>query len=399
MLEHVRPKWVPVRPLNMRSRGNPESVCDPRDRKRTPARAESQRGFILVLTLWIVAFFGLGVAAINTWVSRAIENARVLKERAEGDLAFSDAKSEIIYALGTRPMTHRGLETGRDLKRPDITDMMSVMSANYASSSYIAFDGRPYVLQGNPNYAIQLQDGRGLVNLNFITPDLLRRLLALYDVPETLRNQLPDTLADWIDDDDLTHLAGAEKTDYERRSRLLPSNAPLLTPREAQNILGWDEVPKLWEDDMKSPILTTCAVSGFNPNTAPKAALLTYVPGLTDQSASQVVEKRLDTQFRHARDFMSAADVIVPNEAFFFSVSPGNCTIIDFVNRVTNERIRFSLSLIPLSQNQPWQVDYAFRVPSQYRGALDRADPGVTFPTPEALAPDQSERNRAAGLR
>ncbi len=362
-------------------------------------RRREETGFILVLTLWIIAFFGLGIAAINTWVTQAIDNARVLKEKAEGDLALSDAKSEIVYAVGTRPMTHRGLETGRDIKRPDITDMMSVMSADFSSSSFVAFDGRPYVLESNPDYAVQLQDGRGLVNLNFITPELLRRLLALYDAPETLRNQLPDTLADWIDDDDLTRLSGAEKTDYERRSRLLPSNAPLLTPREAQNILGWDEVPKLWEQDMKSPILTTCAVSGFNPNTAPKDVLLTYVPGLTDQSATQTVEKRMQSHFRHARDFMTAADVIVPNEAFFFSVSPGNCTIIDFVNRTTNERVRFSLTLIPLSQNQPWQVDYAFRVPSQYRGALDRADPGITFPAPEALAPEPSGRDRASGLR
>ncbi len=69
-------------------------------------------------------------------------------------------------------------------------------------------------------------------------------------------------------------------------------------------------------------------VSGFNPNTAPKPALLTYVPGLTDQSATQVVEKRLESQFRHARDFMTTADVVVANEAFFFSISPGNCTIV-----------------------------------------------------------------------
>jgi hypothetical protein len=374
------------------------SLCKLAPIQRVP-RAVGQRGFILVLTLWIIAFFGLGVAAINTWVTRAIDNARILKERAEADLALSDAKSEIIYALGTRPMTYRGLEVGDDIKRPDINDMMGVMSADYASSRSIAFDGRPYVLQSNPDYVVQLQDGRGLVNLNFISPELLRRLLALYDAPETLRNQLPDTLADWIDDDDLTRLSGAEKTDYQRRNRLLPANAPLLTPREAQNILGWDEVPKLWEDDFKSPILTTCAVAGFNPNTAPKAALLAYVPGMTDQSATAVVEKRMASQFRHARDFMDTADVVVPNEAFFFSVSPGNCMIIDFVNRVSNERVRFSLSLIPLSQNQPWQVDYAFRIPSQYRGALDRADPGITFPAPEALAPEQPGAERVPGVR
>lgn len=374
------------------------SLCRLAPTQRVPP-VTGQRGFILVLTLWIIAFFGLGVAAINTWVSRAIDNARILKERAEGDLALANAKNEIVYAMGSRPMTYRGLEVGGDIKRPDISDMLGVMSANYASSRFVAFDGRPYVLESNPDYVVQLQDGRGLVNLNFISPELLRRLLALYDAPETLRNQLPDTLADWIDDDDLTRLSGAEKPDYERRNRLLPANAPLLTPREAQNILGWDEVPKLWEDDAKSPLLTTCAVSGFNPNTAPKAVLLAYVPGMTDQSAATVVEKRVASQFQHARDFMAVADVVVPNEAFFFSVSPGNCVIVDFVNRASNERTRFSLSLIPLSQNQPWQVDYAFKIPSQYRGALDRADPGITFPAPEALAPEQPGSERIPGVR
>ena len=368
-------------------------------RRLAPEAFQGERGFILALTLWIIAFFGLGVAAINVWVTRAIDNARVLKERTDGALALANAKNEIVYAMGTRPMTNRGLEVGSDLKRPDASDIMSVMSATYASSGFVAFDGSPYVLQSNPDYAVQLQDGRGLVNLNFATPDLLRRLLALYDAPETLRNQLPDTLADWIDDDDLTRLSGAERSDYLRRNRLPPSNAPLLTPQEAQNILGWDEVPKLWDDDMKSPIFTTCAVSGFNPNTAPKPVLLSYIPGLTEEAATQVIEHRKQSQFRHGRDFMDTANVVVPNEAFFFSVSPGNCTIVDFTNRGSNERVRFALSLVPLSQNQPWQVDYAFGVPTQHPGALDRADPGLVFPTPEALAPDQQGNNRPSGFR
>lgn len=364
-----------------------------------PPAVHGERGFILALTLWIIAFFGLGVAAINVWVSQAIDNARILKERTDGSLALANAKNEIVYAMGTRPMTNRGLEVGSDIKRPDASDMLSVMSADYASSAFVAFDGSPYVLQSNPDYAVQLQDGRGLVNLNFATPDLLHRLLELYGAPETLRNQLPDTLADWIDDDDLTRLSGAERSDYQRRNRLTPANAPLMTPQEVQNVLGWDEVPKLWDDDMRSPIFTTCTVSGFNPNTAPKVALMTYIPGLTDQMATQVIEHRRQSQFRHARDFMDIANLSVPNEAFFFSVTPGNCALVDFTRRGSNEHVRFALSLIPLSQNQPWQVDYAFGVPTQHRGALDRADPGLVFPTPEALAPDQPGNSRAPGFR
>jgi hypothetical protein len=310
-----------------------------------------------------------------------------------------DAKNEIVYAMATRPMTYRGLETGTDLKRPDPTDIMAVMAADFQSTGFVAFDGRAYLLASNPDYAIELHDGRGLINLNFATPQLVHRLLSLFDVPEALRNELPDTLADWIDEDDFTRLSGAEKSDYERRNRLVPPNAPLMTPMEVQDVLGWDEVPQLWEADLKSPLFTTCKVSGFNPNTAPELSLLTYVPGLTPNSAAATVEHRQQSPFQHARAFMDDTGVIVPNEAFFFGVTPGNCVIVDLVNRTTNERTRMSLSLMPMSQNQPWQVDYAFKVPTQYRKSLDGLAPANTFPTPETLAPIQPGSERALGQR
>lgn len=342
------------------------------------------KGFILALTLWVIALFGLGVAAINSWVTMATDNARTLRMRVDDELALSNAKNEIIYAMATRPMSHRGLEVGSDLKRPAANDPFMAMGA-VETSSFVAFDRRPYVLESNPDYAIQIQDGRGLVNLNRVSPPLLRRLLALYDAPETLRNQLPDTLQDWVDEDDFTRVAGAELPDYERLRRLPPGNSRLITPMEAQNILGWDEVPQMWVDDLKAPIFSTCISAGFNPNTAPEASLLAHIPGLTEDGAKFVVSQRQVTSFRHARDFMDAANVMVPNEAFFFGTTPGLCMVVDFVNRSSGERTRVSLTLVPRSLNQPWQVDYAFRIPSQYSGALDGLDPQLTFPAPETL--------------
>ena len=365
-------------------------------RSRAPS---AERGFILALTLWIIALFGLGVAAINTWVTVAIENARTLKTRTEDELALSDAKNEIIYAVGTRPLTYRGLEVGADIERPTLDDVMFQGMAGAETSRFIAFDRRPYVLESNNNYVIQIQDGRGLVNLNRITPPLLRRLLAFYDVPEALRNQLPDTLQDWVDEDEFTRLAGAELPEYERQRRLPPANARLITPQEAQNVLGWDEVPKLWEDNLKAPIFSTCTTAGFNPNTAPEASLLTHMPGLTEEGAKFVVSRRKETAFRHSRDFMEAANINVPNEAFFFGVSPGDCMTIDFVNRSTNERTRISLTLVARSENQPWQVDYAFPIPSPYRGTLEGLDPQLTFPAPETLYSGSNGNLGVTGLR
>lgn len=357
------------------------------------------KGFILALTLWIIALFGLGVAAINSWITVATENARTLRMRVNDELALSDAKNEVVYAIATRPLTHRGLEVGDDLERPSVDDVMFNALVGQETSRYIAFDRRPYVLESNPEYAIQIQDGRGLVNLNRITPTLLRRLLAFYDAPETLRNQLPDTLQDWIDEDEYTRIAGAELGDYERLRRLPPSNARLITPMEAQNILGWDQLPQMWEDDLKSPIFSTCTSSGFNPNTAPEPSLLAHMPGLTEEGAKFVVRQRQTTSFRHARDFMEAANIMVPNEAFFFGTSPGDCMIVDFVNRSSGERTRVALTITSRSLNQPWQVDYAYRIPSQHSGALDGLDPQLTFPAPETLYSIDERSITTTGVR
>jgi hypothetical protein len=290
------------------------------------------------------------------------------------------------------------MEVGADLVRPDASDINAVMSASFTSSAYIQLDGQPYVMASNPDYIVQIQDTRGLANLNFLASANLRRLLAYYGAPEELRNQLPDTLADWKDEDDLTRLSGAEKPDYQRRNRLPPTNSPLLTPMEVQSVLGWDQVPQMWEADLRSPLLTSCGISGFNPNTAPEASLLAHVPGMTPAVAAQVIAERKQTPLRSARDLMARAGVLIPNEAFFFSMTAGQCFIVEVANRNSSERVRFALSLVPTSQNQPWQVDYVLNIPSQYRQKLEGIDPQVTFPAPEAIYPVEPGRQRESGV-
>jgi general secretion pathway protein K len=359
----------------------------------------TSRGFVLPLTLWIIALFGLGVASINTWMSTAVENARTLQQKAEAAMVSVNTENELVYAMATRPMSSRGLEVGADITLLNANDILARMSPNFESSNYVSFDGRPYALENSEDYLIYLQDGRGLLKLQNGASAHLRRLLALFDVPETLRNQLPDTLADWIDEDELTRLAGAEARDYERRRRLPPTNANLLTPMEAQSILGWDQIPEVWEADLRSPLFTTCRVTGFNPNTAPEAVLLSYVAGLTKTTAAQVIERRKIAPFRHAREFMAAAGFLTPAEPFFFSVTPSNCVIVDMVHRDSGRQTRFSLSLVPTSQNKPWQVDYAVEIPSRFSRPSDGVDPQLTFPAPETINPIDGRDNRVSGLR
>jgi hypothetical protein len=363
---------------------------------RWPDRHEG--GFILPLTLWIVAILGLGIAAVNAWVGAAVENSRILQHRALTDLALADLRNELVYALANRPLTPRGLEVGDNLVRPDRFDFQAIASANYESSEAIAFDGRPYLMESNPNFLVRLHDPRGLINLNTITGPYLRRFLSQFNVPETYRNRLIDTLADWIDEDNATNPSGAEQDAYLRLGRTPPSNAAMVSPLEAQSILDWDSVPQLWEADRRSPLLTTCVASGFNPNTAPGPVLMSYVAGLTAENQAEILRKRIIKPFRNQAEFALASGETMPSEAFFYAFIPAPCVIVDVTDLSTNERVRISLSLAPFGKYQPWQVDYAVRVPTEYRDALDNTHPEVAFPSPETLYFRESGNNGSTGI-
>ncbi len=345
----------------------------------------NRRGFILPLTLWMIAIVGLLAATINTWVATAVANAQALARRTELELAQSNIRNELVYMLGTRPTSYRGLEVGALMKFADVNDFNAIVAGPSDSGRYLKFDGRPYTAESNPDIVVTLQDGTGLINLNIATSANLRRVLSTLDVPEPEINRLIDTLLDYIDDDDLTRLAGAEKTEYTRLNMPPPTNGLLLTPAETQRVMGWDKLGALWDADMAAPLLTTCQSAGFNPNTAPAQALIANVRGMTGDKADLVLAARATQPFRNVREFGAAADVLIADEPFFYSFIPGRCVVVDLIDSLSGQHARFSLTLEPVSQSRPWRVDYAISIPTQYRAALDRIDPEAIFPTPESM--------------
>jgi hypothetical protein len=110
------------------------------------------------------------------------------------------------------------------------------------------------------------------------------------------------------------------------------------------------------------------------------------------------LRRRAQKPFRNQSEFALASGEVAPSEAFFFSFLPAPCPIVDVIDRSTNERVRISLSLAPFGRYQPWQVDYAVRVPSEYRDELDSTNPEVAFPSPETLYLRESGNHGTTGV-
>lgn len=349
------------------------------------SRRSTNRGFVLPLVLWVIAISGLATAILSEWVSRAVSNAQVMQDKVQSEIAFANIRNELIFWLARRPYSYRGLQVGEFTVSEIGTAFEDVMNMDVTSDRLIHLDGRPYIVSANERYAVSIQDGRGLINLNTINEQFLEVLFESLDIPQDNWDTLIDSLLDYRDEDEFSRLSGAEAPDYERRGLYPPANYLLLTPWEAQRVIGWTGASQLWQAQYESPILTTCRSSGFNPNTAPADVLATYVSGVTREHANSIVEYRETFPFRNSRELGNSAGVILVNQPFFFSFLPGRCLLVDLIDRETEERLRFSLTLLPRNQSQPWQIDYVVRVPQEYKRTLNRLDPDVRFPSPEEI--------------
>jgi len=162
-------------------------------------------------------------------------------------------------------------------------------------------DGRLYAIGEHTN--ISVQDERGLLSVNVTRERELRRFLAALGLPLERQSRLIDTLADYIDIDDLKRINGAERADYEKAGLAPPANDYLVSHDELKRIPGWieffgdlhraggqaavDRVLRLFDADRSG---------GINVNTAPRE-VLRAIGGLDPGRIEALLDQRNLTPF------------------------------------------------------------------------------------------------------
>ena len=293
-----------------------------------------EHGFVLVVTLWILAVITIGAAFFAQRVGSSIALARQSQQATQALLDLYSTRAEILFRLGT---------TG-----------MSVYGLGPTPQAAIALDDRRY--RGTGEDTVRLQDSSGLININFVQPEMLLRLLGQLGVAAGNRDALLDTLYDYTDTDDLRRLNGAEAAEYRGRGLPLPPNDWLVTPWQLQDIIGWREQATLWKDQRLFEIVTTARVLGFNPNTAPREALAA-LPGSSAEIADSLIKLRLLNPFTRISDLGSLANhpALDSENVVFF---PGNNIRLTQESDKIPSALRYQITLTPMSDHAPWRIDY-----------------------------------------
>ena len=318
-------------------------------------------GFILAVTLWILAGITIAVALMTLWAVAQVQDAQVAREQFEDEASLYETRDTLLYIIATREKTLAGQPTralGEDELAYRRLSEFGGLSRDPVGGE-LQLDGSPY--QGLGSAAFSIQDEAGLFPMAWPGPEDLNRFLRLYGIPSERWPRLRDTLLDYIDPDDLNRVNGAEARDYEREQRKPPPNRRMLAPGELAIVMGWDSLPPATLAAMIDHI-TPYYVGGINPNTMPEELLPLRIPGCPE-TCRRLVEQRRLRPFTSTYDLQERLAIRVPGDDALDYRYVADDTLRITLWRRTGAAWRMHVRLTPLADKQgPWSILAAYPI-------------------------------------
>lgn len=312
-------------------------------------KGSPQQGFVLVATLVFITAMLLAAGFFAAKVEKARSLAGLSQSRSDHMVAMHNTLQDMLYRLTrVRPSLH-GLGP----------------SAKQA----IRLDGRLY-LDDNA-IRVRLQDQGGLLSLRFVDRVRLGRLLALKGVPLEAQSVLLDSLEDYIDENDLRRLNGAEADDYRASGLPPPANRPIRSVQELKQVFGWAAQAPLWQDPRTLDLFTVSRVTGINPNAAPWEVLAT-MPFVDEAIARRLIAYREDTPLTQGIMGRLTGMHAEQMQFLIFPFPSGNYLLTLSCACALPPR-SYNIRLTPFGDQAPWVLEgirYATRGPDQPQQTL-----------------------------
>jgi general secretion pathway protein K len=201
------------------------------------------QGFILIIVIWLMAFFSLAAIAVTRAVQAHIRQTA------------NHVQSRNVELLADAGVTLAALDLAKPPGRND---------ASGSRARRFLIDGSPVrCTLDDAVLTISVQDAGGRISLNSGNERLLQALfLGLGSSIETAR-RATDVIIDFRDSDDLRRVNGAEKPEYLAAGRKLgPKNEPFDAVEELHQVLGLD-APMI--SAIKPHVTVHSATAGLDP--------------------------------------------------------------------------------------------------------------------------------------
>lgn len=323
-----------------------------------PAYAQAS-GFVLAVTLWLLAGIAIVVGLVTIWSLDEVRDAARDRARAESQLAMLGTRDTLLYLASTRDLTLAGLPV-QPLGEVELaTRKLHEFGAFDRSprGGELRLDGTDYA--GLDGVGFALQDEAGLFSLVWPRDTDLDRFLASRGIAREKIPGLRDPVLDYIDLDSLRRLHGAEASEYERRDLPVPPNRRLLLPTELGRIIGWRDLPGP-QLESAADLSTTFYAGAINLNTAPADLLPAWLAGCPETCES-FVKQRQERVFTSSTELETLMGLSLPGDsAVDYRYAPSDTLRLTLWG-TTGVALRIHVKLTPLAdQSAPWSLLAAY---------------------------------------
>lgn len=294
----------------------------------------SNHGYVLIFSLWAIVVFGFIAVSFTRNTSIAITTEIAFTERVKNVYA---ARGACIYATQKLLSSKKQEKTGTDGKVEKLKKNRGADThkKNRSSGSWMPSNSSYSTRIGDRNCEVQISDESGKINVNTITDDTRAgfvKFLTAYKMKELVAETITDSILDWLDEDDLHHINGAEKSYYATlQEPYEPKNGPFESIEELALVKGI--TPQIFE--LLRDHLTVYGSGKININFASREVLLS-VPAMTQEMAETIVQlrkkkgkiKKLSTLkeiFRHfgiiGKDYMKILDYLTIDDSNYITIN------------------------------------------------------------------------------
>lgn len=317
-------------------------------------------GYVLVSVLVALVL----ISFVATRLDERVDAIRTSQEhwlgwgRTKADL--SSAQDVLLFDMVTHPMTQWGFGPG---------------------AQGLRVDGRTYRMDND--VLISVQDMRGLMSIAIPNTVMLRNFLLQNGVADKEVSPLLDKLADYMDNNNLRRLNGAEKDDYQVAGMPEPRNDWPISAYELRQIMGWAELPQIWS--VAGDMFTASREEFFNPNTAPPE-VLRALPGATDQAVAAIMHQR-EVQCLSAADVLGLTGIVLDDSPVNYH--PGRFYRLRAWRADSARALESVIMLTPGAPRLPWLILEArfVGIPSR----VDQTTVARPYPFPHSPALDAGD--------
>ncbi len=245
-----------------------------------------QRGVVLIIVLWfiVMALMLVSYLAFNTRLA-----AKIVMQQYDNVVESANIASAVARAK-YEVMKYSNLRNNPFILASK-AEVNTKFTGEVVSLTYPA----------DKDLKVRIRDHAGKININKLSRFQMEQLLKkLLGEENSQISHLLDAWEDWIDNDKMKRLNGAEDAYY---SHLQPAyyaaNAPLQRIDELLLIKGYKDIPQLRK--YFDSFTVHGALNTVNPNYADRETLL-LIPGITEKAADQVISRRAVKQFKRLTD-------------------------------------------------------------------------------------------------